>query len=219
MSMFKKALVAFTAVAASFALASPTLAANPPIEAPPTDVQLTISFDNARLIGGHTVIITVRARSGGKGVAGTMTVTANDGAQATPTPAGFDRLPFTRHTNAAGNVVIRLKTHVVASIMSFPVTARFVPDNVAVSTVGARAGATVPAFYSIQKSAVVSAAFRRATTVRTLTLLPLGSGGTSSGLLPNTGGTQAWYLIVGGLLFVGGASVLTVTRRRSKNIF
>lgn len=221
MFTFRKALVAFTALAASFAVASPATA-----YVPGTDVQLTINLGSDRMTGGKVLTASIDATSGGQGVPGTITVSARAGFEADSTPSGFDHLPLSRHTNS-GQIKLKFKTHVVTSIKVFPVTARFVPDDAASAAAGAQSTTTVNAFYSTKTAAqTLPMAFRSASTTRNETLLPLGSGndngtgtGNGNGNLPNTGGINVWYLIIGALLLAAGSGILTVTRRRSKNSF
>lgn len=48
-----------------------------------------------------------------------------------------------------------------------------------------------------------------------ITLLPKGAGTGNGGLLPNTGGSNLWILVLGGALLVGGGGVVYASRRRS----
>jgi len=52
---------------------------------------------------------------------------------------------------------------------------------------------------------------------RDITLLPKGhhNDGDDDGSLPNTGGSNLWILVLGGVLLVGGGATILVARRRS----
>ncbi|MDX6276452.1 MAG: hypothetical protein QOJ72_580 [Nocardioidaceae bacterium] len=48
-----------------------------------------------------------------------------------------------------------------------------------------------------------------------ITLLPKGADTNDGGLLPNTGGSNLWILVLGGVLLVGGGGAILASRRRS----
>lgn len=201
MPIFRKALVAITALAACF-VAMPSASAVVPTYPDATDVQITLTLNASTLIGGANLTIKAVAKSGGKNIPGRLTVEA------------FGKT----HTDNDNSLKITVKTPVVTQREVRKVTATFVPTDNADASASTQ-GNTVTAYYSTASaSAVVPAAYRTAHASRNVTLLPRGSGDiTPNSLLPNTGGASLWYLIVGALLLASGAALVTAVRRRSKN--
>lgn len=72
-----------------------------------------------------------------------------------------------------------------------------------------------PAFYSSNSSATLQAAELRTCPVSAhVTLLPQGTSPEDDGALPNTGGSNLWLLVVGGVLVIGGVAITYASRRR-----
>jgi LPXTG-motif cell wall-anchored protein len=72
-----------------------------------------------------------------------------------------------------------------------------------------------PAFYATGSSATLQAATRTCPVSAIVTLLPVGAGpADADGVLPDTGGSNLWILVVGGALVAGGAGVTYAARRR-----
>lgn len=204
MSTFRKAVVAITALAASFATMSSASAV--PTYPDATDVQITLDVASCQ-IGGTFLEIHAKAMSGADSPAGTTTITAVG-------------KTFTENDN---DLRVKVKTPIVTQSTKFKVTAKFVPTDHADAAASPQSTTQViPAFYSTGTSKVLPTSFRTATASETVTLVPRSVGCSageeaSTGILPDTGGTNLWYLIVGALLLAAGAVLLTAARRRSKN--
>lgn len=198
MSNVKKLLVALVALLmSSFALAGPASAAQTAYPEP-TDVQVTITLSATSLVGGADLTITVTAMAGSTPVPGTTTVKA------------FGK------TYTGSKVTVT--TPVVTEKTVETVTANFVPDDLApVAYHGAKQQSKVVSavYVSGQNSSVVSAAYRSASASAQVTLLPKGTQ--NSGVLPNTGGVNAWYILAALVLLGFGATAVTVGRKRTKH--
>ncbi|MEO6471006.1 MAG: LPXTG cell wall anchor domain-containing protein [Aeromicrobium sp.] len=205
MFTFRKALVAATLVAASFA-ASPASAES---YVPGDEVNIDLDVAHCH-VGGSLVPIHAVATSGGQAVDGTMTIDA------------FGQT-FEEDDNdlsvKADSPVVTKKTH-------FDITATFIPDDLADSAPALGAAQVTPALYSPGSAAALPTAFKSATVTVTIIIVPKSSGcddgdddGDGTSGLPNTGGTNAWYLIIGALMLAAGAATLEGVRRRKNNSF
>lgn len=203
MFTFRKAFVALTALAASFAATTlPAAAAEYP---EPDEYQLVLDVAHCK-IGGTELRIHARATSGGEDISGTMEITA---------------LGET-YDDDDNDLTVNVTTPVVTKKTKFTVTATFEPDDNADAAAASQSSNQVTqASYS---SAALPTAFDTKTTSETFTLVPRSVGcsdddgdSDNGGLLPDTGGISPWFLILGALLLATGAGVLTAVRRRTKN--
>lgn len=109
-------------------------------------------------------------------------------------------------------------TPVVSKKTTSKIVAECAQDDSPVSVTPSRDSAAVPAFYSTQSSRTVAAATPATCTVSVnVTLLPKGASvgdADDNGVLPNTGGSNLWILVLGGALVAGGAGVTYAARRR-----
>lgn len=199
MSTFRKALVAITALAASFATMSSAGAATYP---EPTDVQITIDLSFDTLIGGSKLTIQAKAQAGEEMPDGTMTVRA------------FSKT----YVDNSRSLRVTVRTPVVTKREVHKITATFVPtDNADAAAAPQSATFVVPAFYSGDATTVAPASYRTATASKNVTLLPRTADDNGASGLPGTGGPDLWYLILGALLLAAGATTLEALRRRKKN--
>lgn len=163
-------------------------ASNPGYVCVSSDVVL--SATPSSLVGGNKVTVEASSQAGTEHPAGTLTVT-------------FLGKTYTSH--AAFSKVV--KTPVVTKKETRPVTTSFAPDKSCDGNGRPSDPDPSGTYY-----------FAPAPVHTTVTLLPTGaSNGGSNGALPNTGGTNLWYIIVGAaLLGLGVAIVGTVSSRRTK---
>lgn len=223
MVVLGKAFAAFAVTASSLALVSSPAAADGYV--PCTDAQVQILSGSSTLIGGATMSLKTNATSGGRELAGTITLSAESGLLKTPVPRGFDKLPSSKHTKS-GIATFKIKTSVVTTRQTFRILAHFVPDDRCTASASAPvvndSGATNASFIMVPTSSVAAAGpYRTADAHANITLLPRGSdasGNDSSGFLPSTGGVNSIYLILGGLFLVGGVATVVVGRKRAKHV-
>lgn len=112
-------------------------------------------------------------------------------------------------------------TKVVKDTFKSPVSATCTYDD-GVPPVSAKivtSNEVTPAFWTGEDGDVVTAATQRATASATVTLLPRSTSSDTAkdnGVLPDTGGSSLWILVVGvGLLLVGAGLTVATRRRRS----
>lgn len=74
-----------------------------------------------------------------------------------------------------------------------------------------------PAFYSSGSASTLQAAERTCPVSATVTLLPTGSGSGDGDSLPDTGGSNLLWLIIGGGLVLFGGGVTYLARRRQSS--
>lgn len=164
--------------------------------------------------------------TGGKNVTIHATATANDA----PDPDGtlvIHAFGDNYGDNDNDNTIV-IKAPSVTKKTVFPVSADFTPSDLcspSESAPSATSSVTSANFViSADNDNVTPAAYLKPVTATTnVTVLPLGAGGDGNGdgngALPNTGGTNLWYLVAGAaLLAIGVAIVGTVNSRRKKFI-
>jgi len=75
-----------------------------------------------------------------------------------------------------------------------------------------------PAFYAASAGVAAAAETRTCPVSATVTLLPKGGvANEDDGVLPNTGGSNLWLLVLGGVLVLGGGGVAYASRRRQSH--
>ncbi len=201
--MMKFRLIAAAVIAGAVTLlSSGTAYANYPEPA------ITLTIDDADIIGGTTFSFT--AKSGTTPCS--WTVTYADGRA-----AGVPAVQTGSGTTFTGSY----KTKKVTSVFKSPITAvcRY-DDGQPASTDDA--GTTAPAFYSATGSSAVqaglAAAPQQAAASAIVTLRPLGSGSDDGDALPDTGGFSfSLILLAAGLLALGGGVTYLARRRFSSH--
>ncbi|WP_082582317.1 LPXTG cell wall anchor domain-containing protein [Aeromicrobium sp. Root236] len=194
--MIKLRLVAAAAIAAAATLLSSGAA-----QAYPDIPNVTITVSDATLIGGKTFDYKASAD-----VECDWTVTYAEAVNGSATQTGTG-------TSLTGTY----DTKVVSKIFKSPIKALCkYDDNVpAVSAKVVTSNQVSPAFYSTSAAKTLPAAIQNASASATITLLPLGGvDNGDDGALPNTGGSNAWILVLGAALVAAGGSITYVARRR-----
>ncbi len=169
--MTKFRLIAAAAIAGVFTmLSSGTAHAGYP------DPAITITVDDADIIGGTT--FSYKATSGSVDCDWTITYADGHAPGVPPTQTGSG-------TSISGSY----KTKVVTSVFRSPITAKCVYDDGQVASTSD--GSTGPAFFSTSSGAkTVQAIDQTASASATITLRPKGSDGDDNGALPDTGGSN-----------------------------
>lgn len=163
------------------------------------DPPITLTIDDNILVGGNTFSYTADSGS----VECDWTITYNDG-RAPGEPA----VQAGSGTSISGSY----KTKVVSKTFKSPITATCeYDDGQSASTDDAT---TAPAFYSTGSGAsTLQAAIQEASASATVTLLPKDSGDDGDSL-PDTGGSNLSWLLIGGALVVVGGGITYTARRR-----
>lgn len=165
---------------------------------------ITITIDDADIIGGTT--FSYKAESGS--VDCIWTVTYDEG-RAPGEPAV--------QTGTGTSISGTYKTKVVSK--TFKSKVRVVCNYEDGQTASSAEATTAPAFFSTSTEvSTVQSARQNAGASATVTLRPLGSGdGDTGSALPDTGGSNlSLFLLAGGLVLVGGG-VTYMARRRQSN--
>ena len=188
--MFKLRLAAAAAIACAMTLLSSGAQAYP-------DCGISLTLNDSTLVGGKTFSFTADAGD----VECDWTVTYRG---KTKTGSG---------TSISGSY----STPVVSKKTTTKITASCeheLEDSSAAAS-SASASTVTPAFYSAQSSAVLPAATAVCPVSANVTLLPKGGvADEDDGALPDTGGSNLWFLVLGGALVVAGGSVTYAARRR-----
>lgn len=213
MVAFRKSFVVVAAIAAGLAIMSPASAAEYP---EPTAVTIDLDLSASTLIVGADLGITANATAGEETPEGTLEVEA------------FGETYSDDQSTL--EVQVTVETPVVTQREVHTIVATFTPDPDSAS--GRAQSRVVTAVYRIGPSNIAAAAFAPASESEDVTLLPRtddddddddngdGNGNGDSdngGLLPDTGGTTFWLIVLAATLLAAGASVLEVQRRRRKN--
>ncbi len=213
MSTFRKMSVALATTAVALVMmpvgASAETDSNHDGEPDCLEVSITVEPSSQTVVGGNPVTIHARA-------------VANDA----PDPAGklTIRLFGKNYVDNDNDNTITANAPKVTKKKTVTVTANFTPSdacdgppdlNTDVSTTVTNSTAVVPANFVITRDNHVTPAsyLKPVQGTATVTLLPLGG---TDGTLPNTGGTNAWYLILGAALLAVGAGIVGVMSRRAK---
>lgn len=131
---------------------------------------------------------------------GDVTITASVTSNVDPQPSGtlVIKVLGKTHTFHSNSATITVKTPTVLKKTSSGISASYTLDS----------GGTSATCYIDPPDAI-----------GTLTLLPAGAGNDGNGALPNTGGTNLWYLVAGAALLAFGVGIVgTVNSRRSKKL-
>ncbi len=188
--MFKLRLFVAAAVAATATLLTAGSANAYP------DPTVTIDVNGAILVGGNTFSYKASAS-----VDCIWTVTYADGHAPGVSPT---------QTGSGKSISGTYKTKVVSKTFKSPITAECKYDDAVAPAVARVTGSTsvTPALYSASPSDSLQAAIQSASASATVTLLPTGgSGDGDDGSLPDTGGSNLYWLIIGGVLVLAGAGV------------
>lgn len=168
---------------------------------------ITITVDDAILVGGNTFSFT--ADSGE--VECDWTVTYDEGRAPGEDP---------ERTGSGTSISGTYDTKVVQSKFKSPLVAECsYDDGTGPASVSAEVGTTEPAFFSTADGAsTLQTAIQQASASATITLLPEGGGDGDGGALPDTGGSNlSLILLGGGLLLVGGGVTYMARRRQSSH--
>ena len=167
------------------------------------DPPITITVDDAILVGGNTFSYVADAGS----VECDWTITYSDG-RAPGEPAV--------QTGSGTSLSGTYDTKVVSKTFKSPITAVCEYDDG--QTASATTGSTAPAFYSTGSGAsTLQTAIQEASASAIVTLLPEGGNGGDGGALPDTGGSNLSLILLGGGLVLVGGGVTYMARRRQSS--
>ncbi|KQV75312.1 hypothetical protein ASC61_10035 [Aeromicrobium sp. Root344] len=162
---------------------------------------MTLTISDATLVGGNTFDYKASAD-----VECDWTVTYSEAVNGSANQTGSG-------TSLTGTY----DTKVVSKVFKSPIKALCkYDDNVPpVSAKVVTSNQVSPAFYSANTATTLRAATQEASASATVTLLPKGGvDDNGDGSLPNTGGSNAWILVLGAALVAAGGSITYVARRR-----
>ncbi|MGA8986786.1 LPXTG cell wall anchor domain-containing protein [Aeromicrobium sp.] len=195
--MFKLRLVAAAAIAAAATFMTAGAAQAYP------DPSITITVSDATLVGGKVFDFKASASVD-------CLWTANyDGTAPGTSPT---------QTGTGKSISGSYKTKVVPKKLDTTLTVECKYDDAVAPAVARVTSSTAvtSAFYSTSPSTSLQAALQTASASATVTLLPTGGAdeGNDDGALPDTGGSNLSWLVIGGVLVVVGGGVAYAARRR-----
>jgi LPXTG-motif cell wall-anchored protein len=200
--MNKLRLIAAVVIAGAFTLLSSGAAQ----AYPPNDVNVIITIPSATLVGGNTVHFTATTDTPGLNCAWTVKLSNGVAAGVNDTVTG-------NGTSFSGS----FKTKSVSATEAHPLTATCAYDDADVvnAPISHSNAVTSAVFTSSNSGSTLLAAPQTVSASATVTLLPTGGDNNDNGALPDTGGSNLWILILGGVLVVGGGAAVLTARSRS----
>jgi LPXTG-motif cell wall-anchored protein len=162
------------------------------------DCGITLTLNNSTVVGGEKFSFTASAPSG---VDCAWTVTY----------AGKTK------TGNGSSISGSFSTEEVSKKTTTTITAKCTHEltNSSALSDSTTSADVTPAFYSTGSTATLQTAATRTCPVSAhVTLLPQGTSPEDDGVLPNTGGSNFWLLVLGGVLVIGGAGITYASRRR-----